>query len=182
MINPLRNADFKRGTSFATGVIAFVSGVLALLNWSITTFELPIAPFTEPLLTLYQQTIVRFIEFIDFQFSWAVPDWNPSLFSLALVWSMVCWRSHAILDPEDGFSFPFLDLIIAVAFSLLLFVPFVRYLALVMVGIFTILPLIVSTLTLVIGYRQYNAITVGYYMWGIIGATVLGLAVNQWYG
>lgn len=154
------------------------------MNWSISTLSLPIAPFTEPLLELYERTVVWFVRMIATEFPWAVPQWDEGLFSLVLIWSIVCWRAHAILDPEEGFNFPFLDLLIATAFTTLFFIPYVRYFAALFVILFTLFPLIYAVLRVVTGaaVRLDNEIRIGYYMFGVIVATALGLAVNQWYG
>ncbi|WP_375205379.1 hypothetical protein [Hyphococcus sp.] len=170
--------QFWNGVQFSGAIFGFVSAVIAVFNFVISKYSLPLSPVLEPIIKIYRQIFGYVFQFIDVRADWAIPDWSTDRIILTAIAAGLWGRITVLnlIDEGDKSEYnpitTFLGPLFIVFMSVC--VPYVRAAFQVMVW--------VTPLLLVMGtfYKVYRKAAI--YLWGIVAGTAFALFVNYWYG
>ena len=175
-------AQFKVGGGFASMIIGGAATVLALFNWATITFGWPLAPFAEPIVTLYRDAVEWLMAEVSVRADWAIPDWPPSVFGLALVSAALGGRVMVLFDRNDMRKST-LPVATSLLWVVLLFVPYARWLSVLVIAFFAVLsPVLGFFPGFLDDTDDHDYRSQSYYVLGLLASTAFGLAVNYWYG
>lgn len=180
---------FRGGWGFATLIVGGVATVLALFNWATQTFDWPLAPFAEPIVTLYRDAIVSLMETVSLHAEWAIPDWPPQVFGLALIAAALSGRVLGLFGSNPA---PWAPLFYSLLLLLLLFVPYARWYSVLVIALLFLTP--IWWLLVWQGYKDnpnagvlfeenYDEIylRIILYIVGNVASTALALFANYYY-
>lgn len=164
-----QTSALRRGFSFASTAIGILTASIAIFNLAIHQLHLPLAPIVEPLVSVYQSTVVPLLETIRLKLpGWAYPDWGHDTVVAVFIMANAYMRGMSLFSKDRDNSVGASLASVAVV-SIMLAIPFVRYL----VAILSIFP--------IVGIWGRETRPVALYMIGCVGGAGLLFLLNSFY-
>ena len=180
-------SGFNAGWSSVAFIVSAATFSIAILNLFIDLFDLPIAPFAEPLITLYGYLDAA-LDWLNVRVDWMVPDWHSAVTILSILVLQTAVRGYNVLHDmtsETKYDYGVL-LVSSVALNLITLVIILACLAIPVVrwivpGSATIWILILIVVNLSPGRDDDSAdFQVRYFLGHAVAAIIL-LGANYYY-